>query len=37
MGVWVRTPVQYPPQRCTGDGSTLMLLPDTQQHGARQG
>jgi hypothetical protein len=37
MGVWVRTPVQCPPQRCTGDGSTLRLLPDTQQPGARQG
>ena len=37
MDVWVRTDVQFPPQRCTGDGSTLILLPDTQQPGARQG
>jgi hypothetical protein len=37
MGVWVRTPGQGPPQRCTGDGSTLRRLPDTQPPGARQG
>lgn len=37
MGVGVRTAVQCPPQRCPGDGSTLRLLPDTQQPGARQG
>jgi hypothetical protein len=37
MGVWGRTCVQFPPQRCIGDGSTLMLLPDIQQHGSRQG
>src|SRR5215471_8027251 len=37
LGVWVRTSVQCPPQRCTGDGSTLRLLPDTQQPGTRQG
>ena len=37
LGVWVRTDVQLPPSRCMRDGSTLMLLSDTQQHGARQG
>jgi hypothetical protein len=37
MDVWVRTIIQLPPQKCTGDGSTLMLLPDTQQCVARQG
>ncbi len=37
MGVWVRTFVQLPPSWCMRDGSTLMLLSDTQQHGARQG
>ena len=37
MAVWVRTVVQFPPQRCTGDGSTLMLWLDTPQHVARQG
>jgi len=37
LGVWVRTDIQLPPQRCTGDGSTLMPLSDTQRHGTRQG
>jgi len=37
MGVWVRTSVQPPPSGCMRDGSTLMLLSDTQQHGTRQG
>jgi len=37
LGVWVRTFVQLPPSGCMRDGSTLMLLSDTQQHGARQG
>jgi hypothetical protein len=37
MFEWVRTLVQFPPQRCTGDGSTLMTPPDTRRHGARQG
>jgi len=37
MGVWVWTFVQLPPSWCMRDGSTLMLLSDTQQHEARQG
>ena len=37
LGVWVRTFVQLPPSGCMRDGSTLRLLSDTQQPGARQG
>ena len=37
LGVWVRTDVQLPPSWCMRDGSTLRLLSDTQQPGARQG
>ena len=37
MDVWVRTDVQFPPQRCTGDGSTLRQSLDTRLLGARQG
>ncbi len=37
MDVWVRTVVQFPPQRCTGDGSTLRQSRDTRLSGARQG
>jgi hypothetical protein len=37
LDVWVRTVVQFPPQRCTGEGSTLRQSRDARRPGSRQG